>query len=210
MPRRHLRHLAGRSDRYLGLEPVDPFRLTVSVRDSPPSVSDSAHICSYTVVDEDAVLTGVPTRSAVEELYSEHGERLWRAVLAFSGDRAVADDSVAEAFAQLLRRGDAVRSPGAWVWTAAFRIATEELRKRSRVTGAPPPDAAYEMPDPLPQVIAALATLPTVQRTVVVMHDYADRPTGEIAHTLGIARSTVRVHLSKARTKLRAILEESL
>ena len=66
------------------------------------------------------------------------------------------------------------------------------------------------MPDPLPQVIAALAALPTVQRTVVVMHDYADRPTSEIAHTLGIARSTVRVHLSKARKKLRAILEESL
>jgi RNA polymerase sigma-70 factor (ECF subfamily) len=66
------------------------------------------------------------------------------------------------------------------------------------------------MPDPLPQVIAALGTLSTVQRTVVVMHDYADRPTSEIAQTLGIARSTVRVHLSTARRKLRAILEESL
>jgi RNA polymerase sigma-70 factor (ECF subfamily) len=162
-------------------------------------------------VDEDAVLTEVPTRrTLVEELYSQQGQTLWRAVLAFSGDRAVADDSVAEAFAQLLRRGDGVRNPGAWVWTAAFRIAAEELRKRSLASGAPPSDPGYEMPDPLPQVIAALGTLSTVQRTVVVMHDYADRPTSEIAQTLGIARSTVRVHLSTARRKLRAILEESL
>jgi len=161
-------------------------------------------------VGEDAVLTGVPTsRSVVEELYLQQGDTLWRAILAFSGDRAVADDVVAEAFAQLLRRGDAVRDPSAWVWTAVFRIAADELRKRARASGPPPPDAGYEMPDPLPQVIAALSTLPTVQRTVVVMHDYADRPTGEIAHTLGIARSTVRVHLSTARRKLRAILEDS-
>jgi RNA polymerase sigma-70 factor (ECF subfamily) len=161
-------------------------------------------------VGEDAVMTGVPTRrSLVEELYLEQGDTLWRAILAFSGDRAVADDAVSEAFAQLLRRGDAVRNPTAWVWTACFRIAAGELRKRSRASGTTPADRGYEMPDPLPEVIAALATLPTVQRTVVVMHDYADRPASEIAHTLGITRSTVRVHLSTARRKLRALLEES-
>lgn len=159
---------------------------------------------------EDAVLTGLPTRrSLVEELYLQQGDTLWRAIFAFSGERAVADDAVAEAFAQLLRRGDDVRNPNAWVWTAAFRIAAEELRKRSRATGASTKDATYEMPDPLPEVIAALATLPTMQRTVVVMHDYADRPASEIAKTLGIARSTVRMHLSTARRKLRALLEES-
>jgi DNA-directed RNA polymerase specialized sigma24 family protein len=65
-------------------------------------------------VGEDAVLTGVPTRrSLVEELYLQHGDTLWRAIFAFAGDRAVADDTVAEAFAELLRRGDAVRNPNA-------------------------------------------------------------------------------------------------
>ncbi len=174
------------------------------------ALSAFARIRSYTVVGEDAVLTGVPTRrSLVEELYLQQGDTLWRAIFAFAGERGVADDAVAEAFAQFLRRGDAIRNPNAWVWTAAFRIAAEELRKRSRATGASPRDTTYEMPDPLPEVLAALATLPTVQRTVVVMHDYADRPSSEIAQTLGIARSTVRVHLSTARRKLRALLEES-
>jgi RNA polymerase sigma-70 factor, ECF subfamily len=161
-------------------------------------------------VGEDLVLTGTPTRrTTVEDLYLAEGDKLWRAILAFSGDRAVADDAVAEAFAQLLRRGDAVTSAGAWVWTAAFRIASEDLRRRSNAIGASPRDQGYEMPDPLPHVIAALASLSPAQRTVVVMHDYADRPTSEIADALGISRSTVRVHLSTARRKLRTILEES-
>lgn len=159
---------------------------------------------------EDAVLTGTPTRRlTVEDLYLAQGDKLWRAILAFSGDRAVADDAVAEAFAQLLRRGETVSNPGAWVWTAAFRIAAGDLRKRSDSAAGPPLDPTYEMADPLPEVIAALATLSPAQRTVVVMHDYADRPSSDIADALGITRSTVRVHLSTARRKLRGILEGS-
>ncbi len=38
----------------------------------------------------------------LERVYREHGARLWRAVLAFTGDREVASDAVAEAFAQAL------------------------------------------------------------------------------------------------------------
>src|SRR5437870_8933778 len=68
----------------------------------------------------------------VERIYREDGGRLWRAVLVFAGDPEVASDAVAEAFAQVLRRGRAVRSPGAWVWRAAFRIAAGELKLRGR------------------------------------------------------------------------------
>jgi DNA-directed RNA polymerase specialized sigma24 family protein len=41
---------------------------------------------------------------------------MWQAVLAFAGDPEVASDAVAEAFAQALRRGDAIRSPERWLW----------------------------------------------------------------------------------------------
>ena len=49
-------------------------------------------------------------------MYREQGVRMWRAVLLASGSREVADDAVAEAFAQALRRGEALRDPAAWVW----------------------------------------------------------------------------------------------
>ena len=64
---------------------------------------------------------------------------LWRALFAFSGSREIADE--AEAWAQLLRRGDGVDDPAAWAWRAAFRIAAGEL-KRQR--GAVSPGVAHD------------------------------------------------------------------
>ena len=45
------------------------------------------------------------------------------------------------------------------------------------------------------------------QRLAIVMHDYADRPTDEIARVLGVTRPTVHVHLSQGRKRLRDLLE---
>ncbi len=59
----------------------------------------------------------------VEGVYRQHGPRIWRAVFAYCRDREIASDALAEASAQLLRRGDRVRDPAAWAWRAAFRIA---------------------------------------------------------------------------------------
>jgi DNA-directed RNA polymerase specialized sigma24 family protein len=72
----------------------------------------------------------VTTARGLERLYREDGARLWRALVAFSGDREVASDAVAEAFAQALGRGEELHHPQRWVWRAAFRIAAGELRDR--------------------------------------------------------------------------------
>ena len=82
-------------------------------------------------------------RGEVEDLYRSEGARLWSAVRAYSGDPGISDDAVAEAFAQLLRRGDEVRNPAAWVWTTAFRVAARELQRR-RATVPDPPDTPYD------------------------------------------------------------------
>ncbi|HJP65116.1 MAG TPA: hypothetical protein VKA30_02300 [Actinomycetota bacterium] len=71
------------------------------------------------------------TGDRTEALYRQEGARLWRSVYAFTADREVTNDAVAEAFAQLLRRGQDVRKPRAWVWKAAFRIAAGELKRRA-------------------------------------------------------------------------------
>ena len=147
----------------------------------------------------------VSARRDLEGLYREHGKRLWWALVAFSGDREIASDSEAEAFAQAIRRGDALRDPLAWIWKAAFRIAAGELKDRGT---QPPPmsETMYELPEPAAEVTTALRQLPPQQRAAVVLHYYADRPIREIAELLGTSASTVAVHLHRGRNRLRDLL----
>lgn len=155
-------------------------------------------------------MTGVTEmRGTVEELYRSEGARLWSAVRAYTGDSFIADDAVAEAFAQLLRRGDDVREPGAWVWTTAFRIAARELQQR-RAAVTDPPETSYDPVMPDQQVLSAIARLSDRQRAAVVLHYYADRPVKEVADLLGSTASAVSVHLFRARKNLRDLLGDDL
>jgi RNA polymerase sigma-70 factor, ECF subfamily len=143
----------------------------------------------------------------IERVYREEGERLWRAVFAYAGDRAIADDAVAEAFAQALQRGDGLRDPGRWVWSVAFKIARGELARRGsnddRVA-----ESTYELPDHPDEVVRALARLSPKQRAAVVLHHYAGYPVRDIAKMLDSTSAAVKVHLSQGRKRLRSLLAE--
>ncbi|MGH2725292.1 MAG: RNA polymerase sigma factor [Actinomycetota bacterium] len=143
----------------------------------------------------------------IERLYRDHGPKMWRALLAYSGDPEVASDALAEAFAQALRRGQAIRSPERWVWRTAFIVARRELGERSR-PGRAATDTGYVMEDPALELVRALARLSPRQRAAVVLHHAADYPVGEVARILGTTASAVRVHLTRGRRRLRALLED--
>jgi RNA polymerase sigma-70 factor (ECF subfamily) len=146
----------------------------------------------------------------LDRLWRNDGQRLWRAVFAFAHDRAIVDDAVAEAFAQCLARGEAVRDPGAWIRRAAFRIAAGQLQDRRRWTAlTPDPIEPSEPPvEPPGSLVAALRELPEQQRAALVLRYYVGCPTDEIAEILGAGRATVRVHLSRGRRRLRTLLED--
>jgi RNA polymerase sigma-70 factor (ECF subfamily) len=146
-------------------------------------------------------------RTELERVYRESGERLWRAVLLFSGDRETASDAVAEAFAQALRRGDEIRSPERWVWRTAFLVARGMLKERRRMVGEVP-DRGYEVTPRVTELVDALRALSPTQRAAVILHYYADRPVGEVAALIGSTPSAVSVHLYRARRRLRVLLEE--
>jgi RNA polymerase sigma-70 factor (ECF subfamily) len=153
-------------------------------------------------------LLGANRGSELERLYREHGARLWHALLGFCGDPDVATDALAEAFAQALRRGEAIREPLPWIWRAAFRIARGELKDR-RLSGVVEREESYEMEEPAVELIGALRNLSARQRAAVVLFHLADYPVKEIASLLGTSSSAVRVHLTRGRRRLRAMLEES-
>lgn len=141
----------------------------------------------------------------IEALYRQDGDRLWRALLAFAGDPEVASDSVAEAFAQAIRRGDAVDDPQAWVWRAGFRIAAGELKKRGSTTSVMP-EAGYLDHEVDTELIDALGQLPDRQRAAVVLFYYADASVREIARRTGSSQLAVRANLSRGRKRLKQIL----
>ncbi len=143
---------------------------------------------------------------AVERLYREQGDRIWRALLAYAGDPEIASDAESEAFAQLIRRGEDVRDPERWVWRAAFRIAAGDLKR-----GRPAPlmaEGAYELELPSIELANALRELPARQRSAVVLHYVADLPVREVASILGVTTGSIKVHLSRGRQRLRELLGE--
>jgi RNA polymerase sigma-70 factor, ECF subfamily len=144
-----------------------------------------------------------------EQLYRTEGARLWRALLAYAGDPDVASDALAEAFTQAIARDDAISDPSSWVWTASFRIAAGELKRRRRLTVFRDHGLTYDVADPAPHLFQALRRLSPRQRAAVILHDYADRPTDEIARVLGMRLPTVHVHLSQGRKRLRRLLEDN-
>ncbi len=146
-------------------------------------------------------------QARVEAVYRSEFPKMWRSLYGYAGDADIASDAAAEAFARALRDQAAIRDLAAWTWRVAFRLAAAELRRRAaHVTPVP---GSYEMPHPVPELVVALRTLSPNQRLAIVLHDYADRPTSEVADALGCSRATVHVHLSQARRRLRTLLEDT-
>lgn len=105
----------------------------------------------------------------VDLVYRAEALKMWRALVGFTGNREIADDAVAEAFARAIRDASSIRDLRAWTWAVAFRIASAELRDRGYpldTQGRP-----EEPSDSVPELVRALRVLPTNQRLALVLHD---------------------------------------
>lgn len=142
----------------------------------------------------------------VEEVYRQHHARLWRALLSYSGDAAIASDAESEAFTQALRRGDAIDDVAAWVWRSAFRIADGLLQQRRR--GIPVERDGGSGDGSLAEFLGLLGNLSAQQRQCIVMRYVGGYTPTEIADLLDTSPGTVRVQLHRAHAQLRAELRE--
>lgn len=159
-------------------------------------------------MDTDVMQTDL-TVERVRRVYETDHARLWRSVYAFSGSRPIADDSVAEAFAQVLRRGDAVDDVGAWVWASAFAIARGELKRRSgTVSAAHGEDRASDVDDDpgLGAVLGRLSAMTHDDRELIVLCHVGGWKPRELASVLGIPAGTLRVRLHRATARARVLL----
>jgi DNA-directed RNA polymerase specialized sigma24 family protein len=88
----------------------------------------------------------------------------------------------------------------------AFRVAAGQLKERRR-TEAISNDLTQGIPGPTVELLDMLDALSPKQRAAVVLHYYAGYPLGDVAKLIGSTKAAVGVHLSRARAKLRRIME---
>ena len=135
-----------------------------------------------------------------------------RTVFLIVHDRMLAEDITQEALYRMLRHWRTVSTyerPEAWVRRVAIRMAVREVQRavaRPAKERLAQPVALESVPDP--DVARAVAVLAPMQRAVVVLFYFEDRPVHEIAELLQVSDSTVKQHLHRARHRLAALLGE--
>ena len=142
----------------------------------------------------------------LDALFRAESDGVYRTLFAFTGGRAdIAEEATAEAFARALAQGEPLRDPLAWIYRVAFRVAIDEVRRERR--RAPEAEALVAPPE-LVGLIGALRRLTPNQRAAVVLRHVGDLDVDEVAKRIGCSRATVRVHLYRARSRLRELLAE--
>ncbi|HKA68043.1 MAG TPA: sigma-70 family RNA polymerase sigma factor [Actinomycetes bacterium] len=146
------------------------------------------------------------------EFYAARKDTVFRAALVAVGQRTAAEDAVAEAFTRAYERWRAVQdhpNPTAWVIKTALNAHRSSWRRwrRERLDVIPDRAATEPAPAALPADLLRLVLgLPARQRQVVALRVLADLSAEETATILGIAPSTVGVHLHRAMSWLRGQL----
>lgn len=174
---------------------------------------------------------GQVRREALSVALVEHGDRLYSLALRITRDPDMASDAVQEAFATALQRVDDFRGEarlGTWLHRIVYTKAIDLLRARGREAPMPEEDAAKRPPDddrlggaptwsrPPDEILLgnetkkalenALMELTPMQRLVFELREVEGRATEDVADILSLPPGTVRVHLHRARMRLRARL----
>ena len=142
-----------------------------------------------------------------ETLVTHNETRLYRAALAILGDPQEAEDAVQDAFVRYLEKAPAdLENSSAWLMRVLVNGCKSRLRLAWRRVG-PLPEM---LPTPGPeerQELEELFALPPEDRVAIHLHYYEGYSTDEIAQILGCRPGTVRSRLSRARDRLRKLIE---
>lgn len=158
---------------------------------------------------------------AYEELVRRYQGIAHRTAYLIAGGAAHADDAAQAGFVKAYRalsRFDRTRPFRPWllrivanearnVRRAEARRAALELRAAGEPEAAPGPEDEVAARERREALLAAVNRLAEADREVIGMRYFLELSEAEMASMLGVAAGTVKSRLSRALTKLRAILE---
>ncbi|MBX6748760.1 MAG: SigE family RNA polymerase sigma factor [Micromonosporaceae bacterium] len=152
---------------------------------------------------------------AFDALYQAHYRDLVALLHALTGDLGDAQDLAQDVFCRAWQRWRAIAGyddPVAWLRRVAVNLATSRFRRRRTADRHLARQQVEVVPALQPDhvaLVAALRTLPTNQRTAMVLHYLVDLPVADVAQELGVPVGTVKAWLSRGRTALATQLSEA-
>ena len=159
--------------------------------------------------------------SAQESLVKQFSPMVFRLISRFFRSREDVEDLAQDVFVKIFARIDQVRPdenfPG-WLQRVAINTCYDELRKtrRRRLTletfGRPEvaePVVTPKEPEDFGKIRSALQALDVKLRVPLILKEVEEMSVEEIARTMGISQTNVKVRLFRARKKLAASLGDS-
>jgi RNA polymerase sigma-70 factor (ECF subfamily) len=155
--------------------------------------------------------------TAFEALYDRYARDVYRFALFLCGNRAAAEDITSETFVRAWNASGEIRAvtAKAYLFTIARNCHLEVLRRGPH--GERHAELDENLPDPaagpevaatrrseLARVMAALADLPEIDRTVLLLRAQEEWSYEEIAQTTGLSLAAVKVKIHRARLRLAA------
>ena len=151
-------------------------------------------------------------RKAVEQEILTRYPVLYRLAYTYTKNPDDAMDVVQDSVCKAMVQADQVRDPArifSWLCRIVVNTALDQLRSRKNTVfleDLPDPgqEDRYEDPD----LLAALDSLESRERTVVVLRFFQDMKLQDIARVLGLKENTVKSILYRSLKKLRVPLSE--
>jgi RNA polymerase sigma factor (sigma-70 family) len=147
-------------------------------------------------------------------IYQEHAPAVFRCLLAWSRNHALAEDLLADTFVNAITADTAIQLPTArgYLIAIARNLWLGSLRRRSRMAATAEflPDTAHPSAHPdqaieLQRALAAIDALPETLREPIVLYAQGGLSYEEISAQLNLPMATVKVRIFRARQKLEKI-----
>lgn len=153
------------------------------------------------------------TREEYNTCVDSHADGLYRFILKNVRDKDKAKDIVQDAFEKVWLKVDEISysTSKSYLFTTGYRTMIDFIRRDSKQQSIDTIETSTwsnsNTYSDLKEVLdLALATLPEIQRTVVLLRDYEGYNYIEIGEITGLTESQVKVYIFRARLALKAFI----
>ena len=170
-----------------------------------------------------ATIENEEQRNELAEFYSKHKSRLYFIALSKLHNKEEAEDAVQEVFSEIADKPEKffevppddrlaytdvmLRNIAVDMFKKIHKVQVDELNEDIEDVRVSLENSLFDEIE-RNEVIEFINHLPTMRRTVLMLHSFLDIPINEIAQRLNIASATASKHLTLARKAIKEFVDE--